>query len=243
MQLTLLCNRKGSRMLVPSAGSKRILAGQVRRLQRNLLDGSSLQAFTYLHEDRGLKEETIKYFELGVVESSDEDYGNLEGYLSIPYIAPCSMADWDMNYIDIRFRRGPDMSEFAPKYRTRPGHPTRIFNTRALANPGEYIAICEGEVDAMTLWQAGIPAVGIPGVKAWKPYYNRIFSGFERVIIVADGDEAKDGAEQGVGEAFAAEVAKQVPNPKVTVIPDGGDTNSFYLSNGVTELRNLLGIK
>lgn len=230
-------------MLVPSSSLKRTLGSQVRRLKGNLWSGSYGHHFTYLREERGLEEKTIEYFELGVVGSSDEDYGNLEGYLSVPYITPCSMADWDMNYVDIRFRRGPDMSEFAPKYRTRPGHPTRIFNTRALANPGEYIAICEGEVDAMTLWQAGIPAVGIPGVKAWKPYYNRIFSGFEKVIIVADGDEAKDGAEQGVGEVFAAEVAKKVPNPKVTVVPDGGDTNSFYLEHGATELRNLLGIK
>lgn len=235
--------------LVPSSGLKRTLAGQAHRFHRNLKQESCEPHYTYLREERGLSDLTIDHFELGVVGASDEDYPHLEGYLAIPYIAPCDLVDWDLNYVDIRFRRGPGLSESAPKYRTLPGHPTRLFNTRVLANPGPYIAIVEGEIDAMTLWQCGIPAVGVPGVKAWKPYYSNIFSGFERTLIIADNDKPKDSDEEsdevervGVGEKFASEVAKKVPNPKVTLIPDGGDTNSFYLEFGAAELRNLLGV-
>lgn len=237
--------------MVPSSGSKRALGSQVRRFHQELKSQNGEQAFEYLHVERGLSEETIEFFELGLVGSSDEDYSNLGGYISIPYITPCSLTDWDMNYVDIRFRRGPEMSEKAPKYRTLPGHPTRLFNTRALANPGSYIAIVEGEVDAMTLWQCGIPAIGVPGVKAWKPYYRSIFSGFEKTYIIADNDAApepdpdsdeEEPAGLGVGEKFAAEVAKKTPSPKVVTIPDGGDTNGFYLEHGAAELRRLIGV-
>lgn len=229
-------------MLVPSVGSKKMLASTAIRFHHNLLHESDGPAYTYLREERGLEDETIDRFKLGVVEESDEEYGHLNGYISIPYITPTSATEWWQNYVDIRFRRGPDMSENAPKYRTLPGHPTRLFATTTLADPADYVVIVEGEMDAMTLVQCGIPAVGVPGVKAWKPYYRNIFTGFERVIILADNDEAKEEGGIGVGEKFAEEVAKHVPNPKVVIVPDGGDANGFYLEHGAAELRGLIGI-
>ncbi|MGR6088933.1 toprim domain-containing protein [Brevibacterium sp. CSND-B09] len=227
---------------MPSNGSKRMLASSAIRFHRELLENQDGPAFAYLSGERGLSLETIEQFKLGVVSESDEEYGHLAGYLSIPYITPTSPTEWWQNYVDLRFRRGPEMPDTAPKYRTLPGHPTRLFATTTLANPSDYIVIVEGEVDAMTLIQCGIPAVGVPGVKAWKPYYKNIFAGFERVYILADKDEAKDDAEVGVGERFAEEVARAVPNPKVIVVPDGGDTNGFYLKHGAAELRGLIGV-
>lgn len=228
--------------LVPSPSSKRSLATSSLRYHDNLLGESGEQAFTYLHEERGLSQETISEFKLGVVGDSDENHESLAGYLSIPFITPTSRTDWQMNFTDLRFRRGPDLPETKPKYRTLPGHPPRLFATTTLANPGEYVAIVEGEIDCMTLNQCGIPAVGVSGVSAWKEYYRNIFAGFERVIVVADNDEPKEGESLGVGEKFAEEVAKNVPNPKVVVVPEGGDTNGFYMLNGAAELRNLLGV-
>ncbi|MGO2037009.1 MAG: toprim domain-containing protein [Brevibacterium sp.] len=218
------------------------MASSALRFHRALLENQDEPAFTYLTEERGLSLETIERFKLGVVDESDDEYGHLEGYLSIPYITPTSTTEWWANYTDLRFRRGPSLSEKAPKYRTLPGHPSRLFATTTLADPGSYVVVVEGEMDAMTLIQCGVPAVGVPGVKAWKPYYRNIFAGFERVFILADKDEAKDGAEVGVGEKFAEEVAKAVPNPKVIVVPDGGDTNGFYLEHGAAELRALIGV-
>lgn len=228
--------------LVPSPSSKRSLARSSLRHHNNLLAEKDGPAFTYLHEERGLSEETISEFKLGVVGDSDEDHEALAGYLSIPFITPTSRTDWQLNFTDLRFRRGPDLPDTKPKYRTLRGHPPRLFATTTLAAPTDYVAIVEGEIDAMTLIQCGIPAVGVSGVSAWKEYYRNIFSGFDRVIIVADNDEPKEGEDLGVGEKFAAEVAKHVPNPKVVVVPEGGDTNGFYLLNGAAELRTLLGV-
>lgn len=227
---------------MPSQSSKRSLAKTSLRYHNNLLDPSYEQAFTYLHEERGLSPETIDEYKLGVVGNSDEDHEALAGYISIPFLTPTSRTDRALNYTDLRFRRGPDLPDTKPKYRTLPGRPPRLFSTTTLANPSEYVAIVEGEIDCMTLNQCGIPAVGVSGVSAWKDHYRNIFSGFERVIVVADNDEPKEGESLGVGEKFAEEVAKNVPNPKVVVVPEGGDANGFYLLNGAVELRHLLGV-
>lgn len=219
-----------------------MLASSALRSHRALLDRPDEPAFTYLNEERGLSVETIEQFKLGVVDESDGEYAHLSGYLSIPYLTPTSVSEWWKNYTDLRFRRGPDVPEKAPKYRTLPGHPPRLFATTTLAAPEEYIVVVEGEMDAMTLIQCGIPAIGVPGVQSWKPYYSSIFGGFEKVLILADNDEAKDEGGVGVGEEFAEKVAKHVPNPKVILVPEGGDANGFFLQNGKAELRNLLGV-
>jgi len=42
---------------------------------------------------------------------------------------------------------------------------------------GNFIAVCEGEIDAITLsYSCGIPAVGVPGANAWK-HPLRTFTG------------------------------------------------------------------
>src|SRR5699024_10088762 len=102
------------------------------------------------------------------------------------YITPTSRTDTALNFADIRFRRGPDVDEEKPKVRSITGHRSRLYCTTTLANPGSYVAIAEGEMDTLTLNQCGIPAVGVAGVSAWNSdYYDRIFSGFEKVIIPA----------------------------------------------------------
>lgn len=230
-------------MLAPPSSLKATLASAAMRMNRNLLEDPSFERhYSYLTEERGLTRETLEEYRLGVADASDEDYGHLENYISIPFITPSSRSDWRMNFSDLRFRRGPDMPDSKPKYRTLPGHEPRMFATTTLANPGSYIVIAEGEICTLTLLQCGIPAVGISGVSAWKPYYRNIFAGFEKVIIMADNDEPKEGEKVGVGEKFANEIAKDVPNPKVILVPEGGDTNGFFTLNGAAELRNLIGV-
>lgn len=213
------------------------------RYHQALLSDEGASAYSYLTEERGLNEKTIDEFKLGVVgEGCDEDHASMKGYVSIPFITPTSRVDWQLNFSDMRFRRGPDLPEEKPKYRSLPGHEPRLFATTTLADPGEYVVIAEGEFCVLTLLQCGIPAVGLSGVSAWKDYYRNVFSGYERVIIMADNDEPKEGEKIGVGEKFANEIAKHVPNPRVIVVPEGKDTNGFYNLHGAAELRELIGV-
>ena len=41
------------------------------------------------------------------------------------------------------------------------------------------MAICEGELDTIIASSVlGIPAVGVPGVAAWKPHFTKMFAGY-----------------------------------------------------------------
>jgi DNA primase len=135
----------------------------------------------------------------------------------------------------VRFRRLGDGD--GPKYRSVPGDPPRIFNANALLVPSDHIAICEGEFDAMAATLAGIPAVGIAGVSAWKSYFARCFKGYRAVYILADHDD------KGQGMEFAEKVAEQIKNARISPMPAGHDVNSFVLANGPEALLDQLEIK
>lgn len=219
---------------------KRTLASAAWRYHENLMQDPFGPAFTWLTGERGLSEKTLLEYQLGVVDadSAEPEHQAMVGYISIPFLTPTSVTDPALNFADIRFRRGPDVSDERPKVRSMAGHRSRLYMTTTLATPIDYVAIAEGEMDTLTLNQCDIPAVGVCGVSAWNSdYYSRIFNGFEKVIIPADNDD------DGQGQEFAERVAKDVPNPKIVLMPDGHDVNSYYLEHGATALREHLGIK
>ena len=106
-----------------------------------------------------------------------------------------------------------------------PGVQTKLYNVNALQEAGDYIAVTEGEIDAITLnYKCNIPAIGVPGANSWKKHYSRILQDFEKVYIFADGDQA--------GSEFARKVAQEVQGVIIINLPDGQDVNSGYLLYG-----------
>jgi DNA primase len=180
----------------------------------------------YLMTERAFSLEVIKQFKLGAVLgsgvlASDEPK---RGWLAFPYLSPTGT-------LMIRYRRPPG-SDAPMKYWTSRGDRMRMFNTNALVNPGHWIGICEGEGDTVAATQAGIPAVGVPGVKHWKPYMKHMLSGFSRIIVLADNDD-KDGQ----GLAFGEMIAEQLDEVKVVLSPKGHDVNSTLKELGAAGLR------
>ncbi len=109
------------------------------------------------------------------------------------------------------------------------GAETKMYNVLDIERASNYIGICEGELDTITLSSCvGIPCVGVPGANSWKKHYTRLLADFERVFVFADGDQP--------GKEFASSLARELP---VTVVqfPDGEDVNSFYISNGAEAIR------
>lgn len=152
------------------------------------------------------------------------------GRLAIPSIGP-----WG-NIYGLKFRKVRE-DQRGPKYLNSDGIGIRPFNTRALLEATTRIAICEGELDAITLEQCGIPAVGISGVEHWHKRYARMFVGFSEVLVVGDNDEA------GQGARFSALVAKDVyAGRRVVLEEEGADINSIYVAGGAEALYSALGI-
>ena len=164
---------------------------------------------------RGLSLEDARTVHLGVVVDPAPGHEQMVGRLSIPYLT-------DNGVVDIRFRSlGPQ----EPKYMGIAGTQTRMYNVKAIKKAGDFIALCEGEIDTITMhYKVGIPAIGIPGVTNWKQHYPRILEDFETVYIFADGDQS--------GQDFAKKLAREVQGVTIINMPETEDVNSVYLKHG-----------
>jgi len=189
--------------------------------QKDLLDkattkyaGSIYQAEDYL-KSRGIPLEVARLVSLGVVAEPEVGHEAFAGRLSIPYITKTGV-------VDLRFRSLNPAVE--PKYMGMTGAETKMYNVLDVERAGDFIGVCEGEIDTLTISRCvGIPCVGVPGANSWKKHYTRLLADFERVFVFADGDQP--------GTEFARSLARELP---VTIIqlPDGQDVNSMYVQEG-----------
>jgi DNA primase len=164
---------------------------------------------------RGIPLEVARLAQFGVVVEPESGHEAMVGRLSIPYVTKTGV-------VDLRFRALNPAVE--PKYMGLTGAETKMYNVLDVERAGDYIGICEGEIDTLTLSGiVGIPCVGVPGANSWKKHYTRLLADFERVFIFADGDQP--------GMEFARSLARELP---VTIIqlPDGTDVNSMYVQEG-----------
>ncbi|MFE0648521.1 toprim domain-containing protein [Streptomyces sp. NPDC059534] len=211
--------------LVPDPALRSFLEEATARYEADLT--RSPAAVAYLKK-RGLSEDNAASYRLGYVENPLPGHESARGMIAVPYLTRSGVTT-------IRFRRLGDGD--GPKYRSVPGDLPRIYNASALLIPSDYIAICEGEFDAIAATLTGVPAIGIGGVSAWKPYFARCFKGYKAVYILADADD------KGQGMEFAEKVAEQIKNARICPMPAGHDVNSFVLANGPEALLELLEIK
>lgn len=205
--------------------------------QRSLLEAVTRysQALTeeavgYL-EGRGISREVAEQFSLGSVVDPANGHEQFDGWISIPYITAMGIC------VSVKFRR---LDDGKPKYGQPTGQKLHLFNVAdTLADSGR-IVVCEGELDAIIVSGVlGIPAVGVPGVAAWKPYYTKLFTGFDTVYVVGDNDEKEDGSNPGA--EFAKRVASEVMNSQMVQLPPGMDITDYYLEYGSEKTTNLVG--
>ena len=181
-------------------------------------------ASIHLAEDylrsRGIPIEIARLARLGVVAEPEVGHEQYQGRLSIPYVTKTGV-------VDLRFRSLNPAVE--PKYMGLTGADTKMYNVLDVERAGDFIGVCEGELDTLTMSACvGIPCVGVPGANSWKKHYTRLLADFERVFVFADGDQP--------GKEFASSLARELP---VTVVgfPDGEDVNSFYIEHGAEAIR------
>jgi DNA primase len=199
--------------------------------QRELL-GLATQRYAeniYLAEDylrnRGIPLAVARLASLGVVAEPEIGHEAFKGRLSIPYVTKTGV-------VDLRFRSLNPAVE--PKYMGMTGAETKMYNVLDVERAGDWIGVCEGELDTITLSSCvGIPCVGVPGANSWKKHYTRLLADFERVFVFADGDQP--------GTEFARSLARELP---VTIVqlPDGEDVNSAYVKYGAAYIKEKAGI-
>lgn len=187
------------------------------------------QAAAYL-AGRGLSDETVSRFRLGLVpHDPDPLYSKYQGMLAIPYMGKDGRAR-GVRFRCIQDHKCKDFNH--PKYNQLKGQPIQTFNGSRVWTAGSEIHITEGEFDAMTLEQAGLPTVGFPGAQSWKRHHRILFAGFDRVWVWSDPDEAGTEFLHKVTDALW--MARAVPNKS-------GDVNETYLQGGKAALLDLIG--
>jgi DNA primase len=187
--------------------------------------GNIFQAQDYL-ASRGIPIEAARLAQLGVVAEPEIGHEQYAGRLSIPYITKTGV-------VDLRFRSLNPAVE--PKYMGLTGAETKMYNVLDIDRAGDFIGVCEGELDTITMSSCiGIPCIGVPGANSWKKHYTRLLADFERVFIFADGDQP--------GTEFARSLSRELP---VTIVqlPEGEDVNSLYVSNGAQYFRDKIEVK
>jgi DNA primase len=186
-------------------------------------------ALTYLNA-RGITKEHARAFRLGFVADPLPGHEMYAERLSIPYVTKAGIAG-------LRFRCLEDhvcKDEGCPKYLGLDGTPTALYNVNAFFEAGNFIAICEGELDALVLHSAGVPAVGVPGVSNWKDHHPRCFAGFDPIYIFADNDSA--------GRDFAKRLRHDLEGAVIVNLPEGSDVNETFLAEGREGLLKRAGL-
>lgn len=211
---------------VPSPSLLKSLETTCLRYQESLHGPGGEYLLEYL-TNRGLSERAIQLFRLGWVENPIPGHEEYLGRISIPYLTRAGV-------VDIRFRANPN-DPSRQKYKTIPGHESRMYNTSALMYPAPEILICEGEIDTIIASMCGYAAVGIPGAGAWKTFYAPLFA-YRDVVVVVDNDDTGAGR-----ETFAKKIVKDIPAARLAICPEGHDLNSWYMEAGQEGVQTMIG--
>jgi len=177
---------------------------------------------------RGITKEAAKRHLIGYVTQDNVAVGHemFVNRISIPFLATAGV-------VDCRFRSISD--DITPKYLSRVGAELTMYNPLAFQVPSDFIAVCEGEVDTITAHTlCQIPAIGLAGANAWKPFYARAFGDYQRVLVLADGDQP--------GKELGKKIASQIDTAVVIAMPDGMDVNATYLAEGADGIRRRAGV-
>lgn len=204
-----------------TASQRALMAEATSRYQESLTP----EAAEYLRA-RGLRDGTVLVARLGVVVDPLPGHEHLRGWLSIPYLA-------GGHPVGLRFRclRNHDHSSHG-KYMSIADEEIRLYQATPVHQIGATVHITEGELDALVLAQAGLPAIGVPGAHSWRPRHTRMLSGTGEALVWGDPDKA--------GTEFATKLCKELRQARpVRLDPAIGDVTDTYVTAGLEALLAL----
>ena len=169
----------------------------------------------YLQTQRALTEETLKYFHIGAALAPGGGQA-----VVIPHIRNNVVALLMYRMID------PNSTH---KYLREEGMQSVFFNEEALFMSGKEIIVCEGQIDAMSVWQAGLKnviSISTGASTEWPNEWIDLLSGFQKIIMVYDGDSA--------GKHGARNIRHRLGDDRVWIaeMPEERDANDILAKDG-----------
>ena len=158
---------------------------------------------------RGLTDETIADFKIG------EQLVNGKAYAVFPYLR-------DGELVNAKYRNVAEKKDM----RQEGGAEPCLFGWHLIDPRCRKVAICEGEIDAMTLHQVGIPALSVnqgAGNHQWiESDWDRL-NRFSEILVCFDNDEP--------GQKGAAEVVRRLGLDRCKVVKFGAkDANEWLMA-------------
>ena len=169
------------------------------------------KAMVYLTKERGLAEETIKHFKLGISKE------NGIAWFNIPHFSNGKL-------LNIKYRSLPPAEK---QFRREPDRPSILFNEDCLNGGFTEIVITEGEIDTMSLWQAGFPNVvgTTAGAGSFLPEWHEKLEAIEEIYLCFDPDDPGQKGAYTVANKLGFERCKNI------LLPEGQDLNEFLKSH------------
>jgi len=183
---------------------------------KEYLDNSILSAFNYYHpylQQRGLSKEVCQYFQVGYDKDND--------CITFPV--------WDENNHLVGITRRSVQSK---KFILEGNADKPVYLLNYLKNMNITLAyVVESQINCLTLWQWGYPAVALFGTGSKKQYDILKRSGIRSYVLCFDGDDAgRKGAKRfidNIGSDVFVSVIK---------LPEGKDVNDLTIE----EFKKLL---
>lgn len=188
---------------------------------------------------RGIPDELVRKYKLGVVVDPLPEHSRFEGRISIPYMnargihymsfrCPCTTKEC-VNCANGRFKYMAVDGEYRP-----------LFNSWILDQDLDKLYVSEGELNSSLASFDGFPCVGTGSATRFEQHWGFLLDGLDEIIILKDGD--------GEGKASKAMVRLWRKNlPKETRVglktinfPDDYDYASYRLAFGQEGVRRFV---
>lgn len=211
-------------MELPSPELRIFFERAAAQYQSDLTTDTSVQEYL---SRRGFNAAVAATFRLGVVRRPIEGQERFTGRLCIPYLTRSGVVNLRFRCLRPHICKTVDCPKYLPAIE---GMETLMYNVSDTFKDTEYIAVTEGELDAISCSISGMPAVGIPGATQWKKHWRRVLEDFPTVYAVGDGDSA--------GAKFNALLMKELKAIPIKM-KEGEDCNAEYARGGAEGLRRL----
>lgn len=206
-----------------SPAQKKSFEQAASQYQSDLAADTNAQAYL---ARRGIDQQTALSFRLGVVNRPIVGHEDRRGRLAIPYLTRSGVVNFSFRCLKPHLCK----QEGCPKYLPITGLDRSLFNVGAIHSDADFICVCEGELDAITLTMCGIAAVGVPGVEHWKKHWPRCLDDFPEIFVIGDGDKA--------GKGFASFLAREI-RARPLSLPEGEDPSSIFARHGAPAIHAL----
>lgn len=193
------------------------------------------EVMRWLHEERGISPTSMERYHLGICMQEHEN--KKVKTLVIPYF-------YKHNLVNAKFRYLPPH----PKgFHRIPKGESILFNYDNIDLTKKYIFVCEGELDAISLAQAGetnVVSITV-GAKSFLPEWYDLLKGFELIYLVLDNDVPGQEGARILAERLGTDKCYNIflPNEKITtangVEKDLKDLNDYFLAYDIDNFKSL----